>query len=69
MHTENRVAENINQAIIENGKLKKDIASELGFTKTQFSDLLNGRKIIRSEYLPILAKAIGCEINRFFDGV
>lgn len=47
--------------------MQKAVAAGAGFTEQQLSDMLNGRKIIRAEYLPRLAKAIGVDITTLFE--
>lgn len=56
----------INVIIAKKGFLQKTIAIKAGFTEQQFSDMLNGRKVIRAEYIPVIAKALGVTPNDLF---
>lgn len=60
------VAIGIKQNMIAKGLYQKSVAERAGFTEQQFSDMLNGRKVIRAEYLPDIAKAIGVHIGDLF---
>lgn len=48
------------------GLYQKYVAEKAGFTEQQFSDMLNGRKVIRAEYIPTIANALGVSINDLF---
>lgn len=56
----------IRTAIAQKGLMKRYVAEQSGFTEQQFSDMLNGRKVIKAEYLPAIAKAIGVHISDLF---
>ncbi len=56
----------IKAAIKKSGMLQKVVAERSGFTEQQFSDMLYGRKIIRVEYLPRIANAIGVNVGDLF---
>ena len=60
------VANRIRQLMAQKGLLQKFVANAAGFSNQQFSDMLNGRKIIRVEYLPQIAQALGVEIADLF---
>lgn len=60
------VANGIRRSIERKGLYKKFVAEQAGFTEQQLCDMLNGRKIIRAEYIPSLAKAIGVEIPEIY---
>ncbi len=60
------IAERIRAIIAERGLFKKYVAEKAGFTERQFSDMLNGRKVIRAEHLPPIAKALGVNIGELF---
>ena len=45
---------------------KKVVAERAGFTDQQFSDMLNGRKVIRAEYVLPIAKALMVDITELF---
>ena len=42
------------------------VAQKAGFTRQQFNDMLQGRKIIRADYLPVIAKVMGVAVSDFF---
>jgi DNA-binding Xre family transcriptional regulator len=52
------VAETIKRIIDEKGLKQKTIAEKAGFSETGFSDLLNGRKTFKVEYLDPVCKAL-----------
>lgn len=53
--------------LIRERKLKQaQLARQTGFSILQFNDMLHGRKILRAEYLPEIAAAIGVEIRDLF---
>lgn len=58
----NPVAVGIRQIMLSKGMYQKVVAERARFTEQQLSDMLNGRKIIRAEYLPRIAKALGVEV-------
>lgn len=60
------VSERIRQIIKEKGYTQKAIAARAGFDANKFHGLLHGHLIIRAEYLPRIAKALGVSINEFF---
>lgn len=53
------VTARIREMIAERGLKQSAVAKRAGFTEQQFSDMLNGRKVIRAEYLPRIADALG----------
>lgn len=61
------LARGIQRCIQQKDLLKKQVACEAGFSEQMFSDMLNGRKIIRAEYMPRIARAIGVEISDIYD--
>jgi len=63
---ENCVALGIKQNMVAKGLYQKAVAERAGFTEQQFSDMLNGRKVIRAEYLPAIAKVLGVNISDLF---
>lgn len=65
---ENCVAIGIKQRMASKGLYQKFVAEQSGFTEQQFSDMLNGRKIIRAEYLPSIANALGVRVGDLFVG-
>ena len=53
--------------IIKRKKLKKGaVAAKLGFSSQQFSDILHGRKLLRIEDVPLMAKALDVGIADIF---
>lgn len=61
-----RFTENVNRIIQESGKTKAHIARKCGYTSTQMSDLLHGRKVIRPEDIAKLCIALDVEPNDLF---
>lgn len=61
------VATSIRAKIREKGLYQKYVAERSGFTEQQFSDMLNGRKLIRVEYLPNIAAALGVSITELYE--
>lgn len=43
------------------------IAERAGFTASEFSNMLNGRKLLRAEYIPKIASALGVDLNKIFN--
>ncbi|PWM44035.1 MAG: XRE family transcriptional regulator [Clostridia bacterium] len=58
-----KIALMIKSIIKSQGKLQGPIAIKAGFTPSQFSNLLNGRKLMLAEYIPRIAKALGVTPN------
>lgn len=56
----------IKKVMAERGLFQKAVAERAGFTDQQFSDMLNGRKIIRADYLPQIAKALKVDVGALF---
>ena len=53
--------------IIKRKKLKKGaVAAKLGLSSQQFSDILHGRKLLRIEDVPLMAKALDVDIVDIF---
>lgn len=61
-----RIASNIRNIIDENGLKQKFVAEKAGFTESDFSRMMTGNKIIRAEYIPALAQALGVTPNDLF---
>lgn len=66
---DNLVSIGIKQNMVAKRMYQKEVAERAGFTEQQFSDMLNGRKVIRAEYLPAIAKAIGVNVGDLFADV
>lgn len=60
------VAARIVQIMEEKGLKQNAVAKRAGFSKQQFSDMLNGRRLIKVSELPILAKALEVSPNALF---
>lgn len=60
------VAQNIKQIIEESGLKQRHIANVAGFTESEFSAMLNGRKIIRAAELLKIASALQVTPNDLF---
>ena len=61
------VADNIERIIKERGLKQCAVASKAGFKKQPFSDMLNGRRLIKTSDVIIIAKALGVSINELYD--
>ena len=57
------IRDNIRGTIDAKGMKQVVVAERSGFTEQQFSDMLNGRKIIRAEYIPKIANALGVSVG------
>lgn len=60
-------ADRIKETINRRGLSVKAVAKDAGFSFQQFSDMLHGRKIIRADYLPSIAKALGVKVGDLFE--
>ena len=60
------IASNIRRLIDERGIKHCKVAASLGMTKSVFSGMLNGRKVIQASYLPCIVKSIGCTYDDLF---
>lgn len=60
------IAVGIKRVMAMKGLQQKYIAKKAGFTEQQFSDMLNGRKVIRADYLLAISEALGVEIDDLF---
>lgn len=60
------VQENLIRVIDEKGLIKKGVAERAGMTAQAFSDILQGRKVIRADMVPALADAVGVPIPELF---
>ena len=50
----------------ERGIRQTKVAEKLSVSKYAFNNMLSGRRIIRAEYIPIIAQALGCTCNDIF---
>lgn len=62
----NIVIENIKTIIKENGLKQRYVAEKAGFTESEFSNMLNGRKMFRTEYVTLVCNALGVQPNDLF---
>ena len=60
------VARGIKTILKEKGLRNQYVAEKTGFSQQQFSDLINGRKLILAEYLPGIAQAMGVTVMDIF---
>lgn len=56
------VAVGIRKKIAEKGLVQKSVANRAGFSEQQFSDMLNGRKIIRACDLFRISEALSVDL-------
>jgi len=61
------VAYSIKRIVDEKGFRQGAIAVKSGFSEQQFSDMLNGRKTIKAEYIPRIAAALGVDPNAIYE--
>lgn len=61
------VAVGIENIIKEKGFIQAAIAAKSGFSEQQFSDMLNGRKVIRADFMVPIAKAMGVSVQEIYD--
>ena len=66
MDTQAILANNIKRMMRDRGLKQRFIAERAGFEENTFSNMLNGRKIIRAEYIPLIANALGVTANDLF---
>lgn len=57
------IQENIQGLIKEKGLKQRYVAEKAGFNEADFSNMMRGKKIIRAEYLPVIAKALDVDVN------
>ncbi len=60
------VIKNIKLNLDKSGVKHKVIAERAGLTPQAFSDMLNERKIITAEHIPVIAKALGVNVNELY---
>ncbi len=63
---DNYIALGIKRVMAEKGMYQKYVAEKAGFSEQQLSDMLNGRKIIRAEYIPQISKALEVNVAELF---
>ena len=57
---------NIKVAMKASGIKQKCIAENAGFSEQDFSNMMTKRKMIRAEYIPAIAHALGVTANDLF---
>ena len=57
----------ISSIIDERGFKQCAIAQRAGFSSQQFTDMLNGRRIIKACDILAIAEALGVEVNELFE--
>ena len=60
------VVKNIKRIIDEKGFIQQRVAQRAGFTACEFSAMMNGRKLMRVEYVPRIADALGVTPSDLF---
>ena len=66
MEVREQLIANIRAIIQENGMKQKAIAKKSGFREQDFSNMMNGRKEIKAEYIPAIAEALGVTPNEIY---
>ena len=61
------IQKNISKIIEEKGLVKKGVAKRAGMTQQALSDILAGRKVIRADMVPPIAKALNVGIAELFE--
>lgn len=62
----NTITQNVELIIADKGLKKKSVAIKAGYTKQQFSNLMNGRKIIKPDDIIKIANALEVTPNDLF---
>lgn len=62
----NTITKNVELIIEDKGMKKKSVALKAGYTKQQFSNLINGRKIIKPDDIIKIANALEVTPNDLF---
>jgi len=60
------VQKNVVRIIEEKGLLKKGVAQRAGMTQQALSDVIAGRKVIRADMVPGLARGLGVGVMELF---
>ncbi|MDO4470949.1 MAG: helix-turn-helix transcriptional regulator [Bacillota bacterium] len=60
------LSKGIQEIITQKGLKNLYVAQKAGFTSQEFSDMLNGRRLIKACDIPKLALALGVEINEIY---
>jgi transcriptional regulator with XRE-family HTH domain len=62
-----KVIEAVKKVIHDKGMKQCVVAERAGFSESEFSNMLNGRKLLRIEHIPRIANALGIEPNDLFE--
>lgn len=57
----------VKQVIHDKGMKQCVVAERAGFSEAEFSNMLNGRKLLRIEHIPRIANALGIEPSDLFE--
>ncbi|MBR3740226.1 MAG: helix-turn-helix transcriptional regulator [Clostridia bacterium] len=68
MDEREKLIQGIRALVDESGMKQKAIAKKCGFSEQEFSNMLNGRKVIMGEHIPAIARALGVTPNDIFNG-
>lgn len=60
------IIENVKSIIKEQGVKQCVVAQRVGFSQTKFSNMLNGRYIVKAGEIPSICKALGVTPNELF---
>lgn len=60
------IAQNVKNIIKEKGFKNLYVAEKAGYSKNQFSSMLNGRKLITDVDVMKIAEALGVSVNELF---
>lgn len=61
-----KMLDNIRSIINDKGMKHSVVAERAGFTPQEFSNMMNGRKTLRAEYIPDIAKAMRVDPNTVY---
>lgn len=62
----NVVTANVKKLIATRGIKQKYIAQKMGLSEPEFSNIMNGRKILKPEIVPLLCDALDVTPNELF---
>ena len=61
------VIENIKEIIVDKGMKQCVVAERAGFSRSELSNILNRRKMLRIEHINLIAQALNVEVNTLFE--
>ena len=67
INIEGSTAKGIRIIIVEKGLKQKYVAKQAGFTPREMSLMVHGRKTIKADYIPEIAKALGVDANAIYE--